>query len=229
MRTGSPPVDVLPKTGLFEGLPEDTVKQMIEQASRNEYPPGHWIFTQDQPARDFCFVESGLVRLSHFDPSGQDVLIRFVTPGEVFGYFAIALGGKNIASAKIVQPSRLLVWNRATALRLLQETPRAATNLFAITVRDVAYFYQRTQQLLTEGVARRVQWALSELARAVGRVTPEGILVEYGSGQRELAELAGTTIYTVSRELSKLEREGILHKGRGRIIILHPEKLALTA
>jgi CRP/FNR family transcriptional regulator, nitrogen oxide reductase regulator len=226
LRNTPPPFEAVPTSGLFEGLPGDSIKMMLERASRNDYAPGHWFYMQGQPPRDFYFLESGLVRLSHSTSSGEDVLARFVAPGEVFGYFALVLGAVNVASARVVQPSRIIVWERAAALELLQEIPRAAANLFAIAVRDVAYFYDRTQRLLREGVAKRVEWALSELARTVGKKATGGIVIEFGAGQRELAELAGTTIYTVSRELSKLERQGIVQKERGRIIILKPEKLA---
>jgi CRP-like cAMP-binding protein len=43
--------------------------------------------------------------------------------------------------------------------------------------------------------------------------------------QKELAELAGTTIYTVSRVLSGWEHIGIVTKSRGRVIVSDRGKL----
>lgn len=51
------------------------------------------------------------------------------------------------------------------------------------------------------------------------------LVISHGRAQRTLSELAGTTIHTVSRELTKLQRVGILQKKRRRIVVLHADKL----
>ncbi|HET7186401.1 MAG TPA: Crp/Fnr family transcriptional regulator [Terriglobales bacterium] len=210
---------------LFEGLAESDVRAILDKSTRTDFPSRSWLYRQGETSQRFCLVESGLVRLSQITPEGDDVLVRLVKPGEVFGYFAIALGGPNIVSAQAIQPSRLAVWETAIMLHLMHCFPGLAENLFNIVARDVAYFYDRIRRLQTQGVGRRVVWALAELARIIGKATPVGIVISHGLAQRTLSELAGTTIYTVSRELTKLQQVGILQKKRGRIVVLHPDKL----
>jgi CRP-like cAMP-binding protein len=213
-------------SALFNGLAEDEIRAMLDKASWADYPARSWLFRQGEPGRQFFFVESGLIRLNQLTADGEDILVQFVKPGEVFGYFALTLRGHNAVSAQTMQPSRLVVWDRETALQLLQSTPKAAMNLFNIAVQEVVYFYDRTRHMMTQGVGGRVKWALSELVRSTGISTPAGVVITNGIGQRELAELAGTTIFTVSRELTKLQRQGILQKQRGRIVVLQPDKLS---
>jgi CRP/FNR family transcriptional regulator, nitrogen oxide reductase regulator len=213
---------------LFQGLSTDELRRMLEASSEAEYRVGEWLYAQGEAARNLHYLASGLIKLYEIAPCGKETLVRFISPGEVFGYFGL-VGGTNIASARVARPSRVRTWDAPTALDLLQHIPKAATNLFAITVRDVMYFYERVRQLRTEPVDKRVRWALSELMRAIGRKGSDGaVIVQHDTGQRELAELASTTIYTVSRELSKLEREGILQKVRGRIVVLRPEEVGRT-
>jgi len=199
---------------------------MVERASVANFSERAWLYRQGDTARRLWLVEAGLVRLSNVTPEGDDVLVRFAKPGEVFGYFAIALDGPNPIAAQAVHASRLVVWDSQTALQLMQTFPRVALNLFSLVARDANYFNERALRLQTQEVGRRVAWAVSELARTIGEPTHGGVLISHGVAQRELAELAGTTIFTVSRELSKLENEGILQKQRGRIFVKHPEKLA---
>ncbi|MGA1999639.1 MAG: Crp/Fnr family transcriptional regulator [Terriglobales bacterium] len=213
-------------SALFHGLQDGEIHALLDVATRADYPAQSWVYRQGDPARHFFLVESGLVQLRLLTAQGEDVLIRFVKSGEVFGYLTLSLAGSNAESAQVIQPSRLVVWERDIALQSLQTIPKAAINLFNIAARDSVYFYDRSRRLLTQDVGRRVEFALSELVRTMGISTPGGIVVAHGIGQRELAELAGTTIFTVSRELTKLQRQGILEKQRGRIVVLQLEKLS---
>lgn len=211
---------------LFHDLQNREVRAMLDLATRAEYPSQSWVYRQGDQARHFFLLESGLVQLRLLTADGEDILIRFVKSGEVFGHFTLALGGSNAESAQVIQPSHLVVWERDIALQLLQSIPKAAINLFDIAVRDSAYFYDRSRRLLTLDAGHRVTFALCELARTIGISTPGGVVITHGIGHKELAELAGTTIFTVSRELTKLQRQGILEKRRGRIVVLQLEKLS---
>ena len=182
---------------------------MLEKADWANYPAGSWLYRQGEPARQLLFVESGLIRLSQVTASGESIFICFVKPAGVFGYFALATDGPTRASAQAVQPSRLAAWDRETAQRLLQSTPQLALNLFNIAAHDVAHFWDRARRLSTEDVGRRVECALSELVRTIGVPSANGVQIGHGIGQKELAELAGTTIFTVSRVLTKLQHQGI--------------------
>jgi CRP-like cAMP-binding protein len=213
-------------SALFHGLQDGEIHALLDVATRADYPSQSWVYRQGDPARHFFLVESGLIQLRLLTAEGQDILIRFVKSGEVFGYLTLSLAGANTESAQVIQPSRLVVWERDIALQLLQTIPKAAINLFNIAARDSVYFYDRWRRLLTQDVRRRVEFALSELVRTIGISTPGGIVIAHGIGQRELAELAGTTIFTVSRELTKLQRQGVLEKQRGRIVVFQLEKLS---
>ena len=221
-----PPGVASVSSALFHGLSQDEIRAVLHGSVSATFPARSWLYRQDEPARRLFLVESGLVRLGQLTPEGDDLLVRFVQPGEVFGYFALAVGGQNIVSAQAVQASRVAVWERDAALEILHSVPKATVNLFNLAVRDVVYFYERARRLITQPVGRRVEWALSELVRAIGVRSGPGVVITHGTAQRELAELAGTTIFTVSRELTKLEQHGILQKQRGRIVVLQPEKLS---
>ena len=93
-----------------------------------------------------------MVQLRLLTAEGEDILIRFVKSGEVFGHFTLASGGSNVESAQVIQPSQLVVWERDIALQLLQTIPKAAINLYDIAVRDSVYFYDRSRRLLTQDV-----------------------------------------------------------------------------
>lgn len=211
---------------LFAGLREDEIEKILSAAESQHHPPGTTLYRQGELSTRIYLVRSGLVRLSQITTGGEDVLIRLAGPGEIFGYAALALNQfQSAASVQVLRPSSLAAWNLRTVLGLLTEIPHLAFNLFTIASHHATFFYNRTLLLQTKPAGQRVAWALAELAQTIGTPSASGVVVVDDGVQRELAELAGTTIFTVSRELGKLERKGILSKERGRILIHLPQKL----
>jgi CRP-like cAMP-binding protein len=210
---------------LFEGVPDEDITAMLSQGAIVDYASRTWLYRQGESAGAFYVLQSGLVRLAATTSERADVLIRFVTAGEVFGYFAVAVGESNVVSAQVVEPSRLVVWDRETARKLLQTIPLVGANLLTIAVRDILYFHDHTRRLKDATVRERVGWALAEIARTAGVRTASGIEISHKISQRDLADLAGTTVFTVSRELGKLEEQGIVEKSRSRMVVLKPDML----
>jgi CRP-like cAMP-binding protein len=201
------------------------VRHLLGRAEMTDYPARSWVYRQDESSHQFFLVESGLVRLGQLTVHGDDILVRYVPPGEVFGYFSLSIDAPNIVSAQAVKPSRLAVWDKDVAKQLLAEIPRAAVNLLNIAVADVVYFHERSRRLLVEPVGPRIRSAVAELVQTIGVKLGHGLGIALDVGQREVAELAGTTIFSVNRELRKMEEDGILRASRGRIVVLKPGKL----
>ena len=220
-----PEANVYTSSTFFRGLDKAEIRTLLDKATWEEHPARSWLYRQGETPRRLFFLESGLVRLSELSPEGENILLLFRTPGQVFGYFSLAELPSNISSAQVIRRARVAVWDRDAALKMLQSTPQAAMNLFNVAARDVLYFYDRTRRMATQDAGHRVAWAISELASTVGSTTRGGIEIGFAIGQREIAELAGTTIFTVSRELTKLQRQRVLEKRRGHVLILQPEKL----
>ena len=209
----------------FRGIPENSIRMILEKASLHDYAPSHWLYRQGEPANRFFLLESGLISLRDSTSAGEETIIRFIFPGEPLGCVALSGVNEHVLSAQVLRPSRTLEWDRDTALNLVRDVPRAAANLLGDMISDVIYYHHHIRRLKTDPLERRVQWGLLQLSRALGKSTSEGITIEY-PGHRQLAELAGTTVYSVSRELGRLQSKGILRKQRGQILLLHPDRLA---
>jgi hypothetical protein len=67
------------------------------------------------------------------------------------------------------------------------------------------------------------------LAHQTGRRTDKGVLLDLPISRQDLGEMTGTTLYTVSRILSRWEQSGLIESGRERIIIRSPHDLVIIA
>ncbi len=102
-------------------------------------------------------------------------------------------------------------WAAVDILRLIEQHPRIGANALREVGGRTEEFMTRFRELATEPVAKR-------LARALLRLAPAGE-AELALTRQDLAELTGTTLYTVSRIISGWEQEGLVRSGRRRIAI----------
>jgi CRP/FNR family transcriptional regulator, nitrogen oxide reductase regulator len=93
----------------------------------------------------------------------------------------------------------------------------------------VSEFQDRIRELTTERVERRIARALLRLAQQTGRKVEDGVLVDLLITRQDIAEMTGTTIFTVSRTMSQWETQGIIKSGREKIIIRRPHQLVVIA
>jgi CRP-like cAMP-binding protein len=206
---------------LFEGLSPQELNLVVTRASLRAVSQGVSLFRQEEPASEVFLLESGRVRLHEITADGRELLIRFVRPGEVFGDKAAIAGADYRASAGSDTPVRAYAWTTGTAVALLQEVPRLAINLFNIATQYLHYSRDRYRILATASVERRIHWAVTELARNFGSAEGSATAITGRALQQDIADLAVTTIYTVSRVLKGYEHRGMLTRRRGRIVLSH--------
>jgi len=82
---------------------------------------------------------------------------------------------------------------------------------------------------MTERVERRVARALLRLVHDSGRRVDGGVEITFPISRQDVAEMTGTTLYTVSRLMSAWEDQGIVRSGRQRIVLTKPHALVAIA
>jgi CRP-like cAMP-binding protein len=171
----------------------------------------------------------GHVRASKTTPAGQQVVVRYVGPGEVFG-IAKAIGlTKYPATATAVDESVALVWPSSAWPRLVAQHPPLASNALQTVGSRLQETHMRVVEMSTQQVERRVAHALLRLARQAGRKVEQGIEIDFPISRQDIAEMTGTTLHTVSRTLSGWESQGLVEGGRQRIVVRDPHRLFTLA
>jgi len=113
--------------------------------------------------------------------------------------------------------------------RLMEQHPKIAFNLLQIVAHRLQELQERFRELVTDRVERRVARTLLRLVRQAGRKVEDGVLIDFPLSRQDLAEMAGTTLFSVSRILSGWEKQGVIKTGRQRILITSPHKLVTIA
>src|SRR6185436_19645423 len=111
---------------LFAGLDGAELDAILSEARSARYAKNSAVFEQGEEAQSFFVLLHGHVRASKTTPAGQQVVVRYVTPGEVFGV-AMAIGlSKYPATATAVDDSVVLAWPSASWPRLVAQYPSLA-------------------------------------------------------------------------------------------------------
>lgn len=214
---------------LFSGLPPEGLDEIYRAAHTRFYSAGSFLFHQDDPAGRFYVLVEGRVKLSQLSPDGQQVLMRVATPGMMIAAIALVEGAVYPVSAQAGEDSRLLAWEQAGLLALIDRYPALARSALSVLAGHVREFQDRYRELATERVERRLARTILRLAGQTGRKTEAGVLLDLLLTRQDLAEMCGTTLFTVSRIISQWEAQGLVQAGREQIIIRFPHGLVRIA
>ncbi|HXQ38700.1 MAG TPA: Crp/Fnr family transcriptional regulator [Anaerolineales bacterium] len=113
---------------------------------------------------------------------------------------------------------------------MMQSRPYLAVGLTRLMTSLIQDIQARYRELATERVEQRIARTILRLASQIGkRVEQEIATVELLFSHQDLAEMTGTTLFTVSRTLSDWEKLGFIEAGRERIRIKNPHELVKIA
>jgi CRP/FNR family transcriptional regulator, nitrogen oxide reductase regulator len=214
---------------LFNNLPADALEAVAAAAHAQSFENGSFLFYQDDPVERVYVLTEGRVKLAQLSPDGQQVIMRVATPWMLIAVISLVSGAVYPVSAEAAAFSRVLYWTQADLLALIERYPLLALNAMRLLVGQVREFQDRYRELATERVERRLARAILRLASQVGRKTDEGVLLDLPITRQDLAEMTGTTLFTVSRTLSLWESQGLVLSGRERIVIRFPHGLVRIA
>lgn len=215
---------------LFQTLDQYAVQAAANSAHIRHVKNSAFFFHQGDSAKVLYVLIEGHVKFTQVTPEGQQVLLRVIGPGETFGAVAALGDAFHPASAQAIGNNcTALGWESEVISSLMEQFPRLALNAVRFLAGRVEEFQDRYRELSTERVERRVAHALLRLARQLGRQVDDGILIDLALSRQDIAEMAGTTLYTASRILSAWEQQGILKSRRTQLLILKPDNLQAIA
>jgi CRP-like cAMP-binding protein len=172
---------------------------------------------------------AGRVKLTQLTPDGQQIVLRLIGPGDAFGGVGAFGDPTYPISAEAVETASALAWNSATMRQLLETQNQIALNALRFVANRYHDLQRRYRQAMTERVERRVARALLRLVHEAGRRVDKGVEIDFPISRQDIAEMTGTTLFTVSRLLSAWEERGIVKSGRQRIVLTKPPALVAIA
>jgi CRP/FNR family transcriptional regulator, nitrogen oxide reductase regulator len=201
----------------FLDIPMADCLAIVTSAQDRHYNRSFNVFLEDEPFDGVVLLLSGCLKITQRGSYEQDIILRLNGPGELLGSVVERNLTRTSVSARAVQPTTALVWQTSAFRAALERFPLLRRNVSHGIERQLDELDIRFREISTEKVASRLSSLLVRLIKQVGR-GEEGQM-EIALSRQELAQLTGTTLFTVSRLLCRWETQGILSARRENVLI----------
>jgi len=204
-------------------VPSELVREILDYHTNLSYAPGAMIFRQGEPADIVLWVVKGLVKESCPSRSGNKIVVRLATSGDVIGsadridekgqwlrrFEAQALTKCVVAMISRQRVRELLTKLDSASLLEVSERMNAAWSGWV-------HYYA---SLMGMSFRERLELVLAQLGRRFGAPDDDGIALTFEPAHGDLAEMIGSSRPMVSRLMADLIAQGEIAR-RGRLYIL---------
>lgn len=212
-------LDVLKGVSIFSGLSEQEFAFLTSHLLRRKYAAGELIFGEGDPCAGLYVVQSGNVRIFKSSAGGREQVLSIDGPGSSIAELPVFDGGNYPASATAVDDATLLFVSKQDFQALCVAHPQVALKVLRVVGARLRRLVGIIEELSFTTVRHRLASFLLRLAQKEGKRTPEGVEIIMPVSNQELASQIGTVRELVSRNLSRLQAEGMI-KIDGRNVIV---------
>ena len=208
---------------IFSGLTESELGFLSQHSVPHSYAPGERVFGEGEPCTGMYVVEAGNVRIFKSSPGGREQVLSIDGPGSSMAELPVFDGGNYPASAAAIDHATLLFVSKQDFQALCLAHPQVALKVLRVVGARLRRLVGIIEELSFTTVRHRLAAFLLRLAQREGRRTADGVEITLPMSNQELASQIGTVRELVSRNLSRLQAEGML-KIDGRTVTIRNEK-----
>ncbi|MDO8736992.1 MAG: Crp/Fnr family transcriptional regulator [Thermoleophilia bacterium] len=215
----------LKQTPIFSHMSDEELDSIIPHIVKRRLKKNTVIFHENDPAMAFYLVKTGRVRIYKTGPESREQVLSILGDGQIFGDVPAFDGGPYPASAATMADSEIYLIRSEDFQALVRQHPDVALKIIKVLGQRLRQSMELVRDLSFKQVPHRLAGLLVKLSDEYGVDTEKGLLIELPLSRQELADIVGTSRETITRELKKMEREGMLVVDRRRLTITEPERL----
>jgi CRP/FNR family transcriptional regulator, cyclic AMP receptor protein len=214
----------LAKTSIFADLDQHELSHLAQRAVTKKYGAGETIFHAGDPCPGLYIVETGAVRIFKTSFSGREQVLGVDAPGSSVAELPVFDGGPYPASASAIPETTLLFISKQDFQAVCLEYPQVALKVLRVIGRRLRGLVAIIEELSFTTVRHRLIAMLLRLAKDTGK-SAQALTVTLPASNQELASQIGTVRELVSRNMSRLQAEGLIHIEGRNITIPSVRKL----
>lgn len=209
----------------FAALRPGDVQSLAAVAREERVRARDYVFMEGDPARWFCLVKTGHVKILRHARGGRDVVLELLGPGEMFGGVAVIERRPYPASAQATEPSVIVKIPQEPIVALAEREPSIVREIALMIGRRLRGAHDSVTSLAADPVEARLAAALVRLADREGRRSAAGIALPFPLTRQSLADMTGTTVETTIRIVSRWLKDRIVVEEGGHLVLLDMDAL----
>ena len=223
--TASALAEFLKSSPVFAALGPREVQSLAAVAREERVRARDYVFMEGDPARWFCLVKAGHVKILRHARSGRDVVLELLGPGEMFGGVAVIERRPYPASAQATEPSVVVKIPQEPIVALAEREPSIVREIALMIGRRLRGAHDSVKSLAADPVEARLAATLLRLAEREGTRTAAGLVLPFPLTRQSLADMTGTTVETTIRIISRWLKDRIVVEEGGRLMLRAAETL----
>ena len=219
---GQGPKELAPALGEFEifsTLSQQSLSALSTMAGRKSWAAGTTIFLRGDQGDYLLALTAGRVRLSLASPTGRELVLRHVGPGEIIGELALIDGEPRSADAVAVEQTTAIVVPRARFQAAADTDPALAMSVaryLASLLRNTNY--QMESIALYDLRLRLIRFILLTINQVYGDSPGLAPVLRLGLNQTDLSSVLGASRPKVNMALQALIAEGALARDGEKLV-----------
>lgn len=197
----------------------------FKKGTRLTYKKGEFIIRPGEQLSAVFYIETGLVKAYDITKYGEENLLIIRKEHEIFPLIWAVTGQERSVIYQVMSPTTVWKISRQEYLEYLHGHPDSLAPILDMTIEMYRIHSERIMSLEYRTVRERLISFLLGSAKRFGVKTKEGTLIDVPMRQQDIASSINASRETTGRELSVLERQGLIRVQKSLIILLDKTKL----
>ncbi len=210
---------------LFSRLSPEDRRKVAEVSVARAYRKGEVIFSEGDPSELIFTIVAGRVKVVKAIPAGKELIIEILGPGDPLGAIAAYEARPYPASAIALEDATCIASKRGAFMTLLETCPSLVRGMLGGFSLRIIELGKRLGEITGSRVEARFAQLFLKLAERLGRPRGLGVFVPLVLSRQDLADLAGTTMETSIRIMSRWGKEGVVTTESDGFLISSREEL----
>jgi CRP/FNR family transcriptional regulator, anaerobic regulatory protein len=208
------------------GLEEADLVEFERIVCRVHLAPNEVLFTAGQVASSVHSLTAGVARLYKLLPDGRRQVIGFALPGDFLGTAPFDRYGFSADAVNSVSLCRL---SREAFTHFIEQRPHILTRINEFTARELMLAQEQMLLLGRRTAEEKVASFLVGWRQRLAHMGYQRQTIALPMSRQDIADYLGLTIETVSRTMTRFEREKMLIIIAGGVRLLDPARAAAMA
>lgn len=177
------------------------------------------MFSEGEPCKGLNIISQGKVRIFKTSVNGREQVLAIQQPGDFIAELPVFDGGPYPASAVAVENTEIAFISRRDFQAYCLEHPEVALKVLAVVGARLRSLIGIIEELSFTTIRQRLVSTLVRLAQSDGKKTVRGVEFLLPASHQELANQLGTVRELISRNLARLQAEGLLEVDARQIVV----------
>ncbi|HTB48933.1 MAG TPA: Crp/Fnr family transcriptional regulator [Verrucomicrobiae bacterium] len=203
-----------------------TLKQTAElvelfrlRGTKQTFRKGDFIIRPGDPPHGVFYIHQGLVKAYDITKYNEENLLIIRKADELFPLIWAITGQERHVIYQALAPTITWQLSRSAFLEFVENKPETMAPLLDMTIEMYRLHSERILNLEYRTVRERIISFLLTMSGRFGKPTEDGLLIEVPLRHQDIASSVNATRETTSRELSALERKGLLRNKQSLILL----------